>query len=250
MRRKFLFVPAAVLAFAPLPVQAFSWASVVQFLKETEREMSAWAVNVKQTALSANLMGNSERVAKQQLKNAMDAIEIGEKAYRVAIDYSPVTGQPSSARCTIQRHNAIHVEAQAQRDVDHRKLMTSYAAGRVSSRIEAQSNWLKNHHAHYCTVSEAKQGMCQLTADGMQGWDTNYAGAFMELTLAPEAELAAYDYAASLIDARAEAGIDCESADCVAAQVNHFSFAAAGAMVAHSIVGQAVDRRQPFLSGQ
>ncbi|MDR2208490.1 MAG: hypothetical protein LBE22_05905 [Azoarcus sp.] len=243
-------VIVAMLASVPLSARAFSWASVLEFLREIENEMSTWAVNVKQTALSANQIGNAERVAKQQLTAAKAIQEIGEKAYRAVVDFSPMTGQPDSIKCTEQHHGAIHVESQAQRDLDQRKLMQSYAAGRVDSRAQAQNNWLKNRRANYCTVSEAKQGMCKLTADGMQGWDTNYAGAFTELTLAPEAELAAYDYATSLIDARAEAGIDCKSADCMAAQISHLGFMAAGSMVANSIIGQAVDRRQPFLSGQ
>jgi len=251
MKRNLLpAVVAAALAFAPLPVHAFSWSSVMQFVKDLEDELSAWSVNVKQTALSANQMGNAERVSKQQLTTAMNTLDMGEKLYHAVVDFGPMTGQPDSVKCTEHHHATLHVEARGQRDLDHRKLMASYASSRVGTRAGAQNDWQKNHRANYCTVSEAKQGMCKITADGMQGWDTNYAGAFTELTLAPEAELAAYDYAATLIDVRSDAVTDCNSADCLTAQSNFFGFAAAGSMVANSITGQATDRRQPFLPGQ
>lgn len=227
-----------------------TWATVVQTIKDLQNESSAWAVNTKQTALSSNVIGKTDMDSKKQLANAVGAIDLSDRVTRAAVDFSPVTGQPSSIKCAAQQDGKLAVEARSQQQMDANRLMASYASTRVGSRAQADGDRLAMHRNTYCTVSEARSGLCTLTANGMQGWDVNYQGAFGEDTLAPEGEVAGYAYAGMITDTRAEAKIDCSSTACEAAQSAQLAASAASSMVANSLVNQITERRQPILTGQ
>lgn len=237
-------------AAVALPAQALSWASVLTFISTMQTEMSAWAISVKQTALSANVVSQMDADAKKQLANAVGAIDMSNRAVKAVSSFDPAGGQPVTIKCTAQEQGKLFVEAQSQREKDAAHLMASYASQRVGSRASADEQTLSMHRTTYCTVSEARQGMCALNANGMQGWDADYAGPFSERTLAPEGETAALAYAAMITDQRAEAHIDCKTAACNAAQAQQLAASATSAMAANSLVGQVTDRRVPMLTGQ
>lgn len=238
------------LGITALPAQALSWASVLTFISTMQTEMSAWSVTVKQTALSANVVSQVDSDSKKQLANAVGAIDMSDRVMKSATSFDSAVGQPVSIKCTAQEQGKLFVEAVSQRDKDTARLMANYAAQRVSSRASADQETLTMHRDTYCTVSEARQGMCSLNANGMQGWDMDYAGPFSEKTLAPEGEVAAYAYTAMITDQRAEAQIDCTTVACNAAQSQQLAASAMAAMAANSLVGQATDRRVPMLTGQ
>lgn len=233
-----------------LPAQALSWASVATFISTMQSEASAWAVATKQTALSANVVSQIDNESKKQLANAIGAISLSDRVMTAVTSFDSALGQPVTIKCEAQQQGKLFVEAESQRDKDASKLMASYASLRVGSRAQADQSALAMHRDTYCTVSEAKQGICGLNPNGMQGWDIDYAGAFSEKTLAPEGEAAAYAYAAMITDTRAEAQIDCSSAACNAAQAQQLATSAMGAMAANSLIGQVTDRRVPMLTGQ
>ncbi|MBK4987423.1 MULTISPECIES: hypothetical protein [Pseudomonas] len=238
------------LGVVALPAQALSWASVLTFISTMQTEMSAWSVSVKQTALSANVVSQMDADSKKQLANAVGAIEMSNRTMKAVTSFDSAVGQPVTIKCVAQEQGKLFVEAQSQRDRDAAHLMATYASQRVGSRAAADQEALAMHFDHYCTVSEARQGMCALNANGMQGWDSDYAGPFSERTLAPEGEIAAYAYAAMITDQRAEAHIDCNTAACNAAQAQQLATSATSAMAANSLVGQVTDRRVPMLTGQ
>ena len=238
------------LGVTALPAQALTWASVLTFISTMQTEMSAWAVTVKQTSLSANVISKMDNDAKKQLANAIGAIDMSDRVISAVSSFDAAVGQPVTLKCQAQQQGKLFVEAQSQRDKDAARLMASYASQRVGSRAVADQETLAMHRESYCTVSEAKQGMCTLNANGMQGWDVDYAGPFSEKTLAAEGETAAYAYAAMVTDQRAEAHIDCTTAACNAALANQLATSAMSAMAANSLVGQVTDRRVPMLTGQ
>jgi len=218
--------------------------------KDMQNESSAWSVTTKQTSLSANVMGTSDLDSKKQLANALGAIDMSNRVTQAAIDFNPMTGQPSSILCSAQQNGKLAVEARSQQQMDGNRLMASYASTRVGSRAQADTDRLTLHRGTYCTVSESKSGLCALTANGMQGWDVNYQGAFGQDTLAPEGEVAGYAYVSMLSDTRAEVKTDCSSTACASAQASQLAASAASSMVANSLVGQITERRQPILTGQ
>ena len=238
------------LGITALPAQALSWAWVLTFISTMQTEMSAWSVTVKQTALSANVVSQVDSDSKKQLANAVGAIDMSDRVMKSATSFDSAVGQPVTIKCTAREQGKLFVEAVSQRDKDTARLMANYAAQRVSSRASADQETLTMHRDTYGTVSEARQGMCSLNANGMQGWDMDYAGPFSEKTLAPEGEVAAYAYTAMITDQRAEAQIDCTTVACNAAQSQQLAASAMAAMAANSLVGQATDRRVPMLTGQ
>lgn len=228
---------------------ALSWASVVTMVKNLASEASAWSVSTKQTALAANQQATAEQISQKQLATAVGAIAMSDRVTKSIEAFHSEFGQPSTIKCEAQKNAKLFVEAQAQKNRDSSRLMATYASQRVGSRWLADAETLNVHKKNYCTVSEAKQGLCTLNANGMQGWDTDYSGAFGEKTLAPEGEVAGYAYATMVSDVRVESQVDCKSSACAVAQSHQLAKAALGSMVASSLIGQVTDRRITVLTG-
>lgn len=243
-------VVVSVLLVAVMPAHAFSWASVLQFVKTMQLELSAWAVTTKQTSVAANQVAEADRRSAQQLATAMGAITSAERLGRTVIAFDQSLGQPLTNGCRAHKDATMQVEAWDQVRRDRAKLLTTFASTRVSDSTRSQRERMGLHSDSYCTVGEAKSGVCVLKANGMQGWDTNYAGAFGERTLSAEGELAGYAYVAMVADVRAPAGLDCKSAACGAAASEQLALAAAGTMVADALVGQVLERRVPMITGK
>jgi len=78
-------IVGVALGVTVLPAQALSWASVVTFISTMQTEMSAWAITVKQTALSANVVSQMDSDSKKQLANAAGAISMSDRVMREAV---------------------------------------------------------------------------------------------------------------------------------------------------------------------
>lgn len=238
------------MAFASANANAFTFQSVLMWLRNMQSEMSAWSVTTKQTALSAHQSASSRHAAQRELATAIGAISMSDRITKAVMSVDGTLGQPITIKCTAQKDATLQVEARQQIAYDRVKLMSTFASTRVASRGAAEVERMDVHKSSYCTVSEAKSGLCSLKANGMQGWDVNYAGAFGETTLAAEGELAGYAYAAMVADTRAPAALDCESAACAAASSEQLALSAVGSMVADAFVGQILERRVPVLTGK
>lgn len=245
-----LVVGCALVLLTSSVAQAITWQSAVQWILSMQNELSGWAVTVKQTALAANQVGQSHLIAQQQLATAIGAIAMSDRVSKAVMAVDPNWGQPVTIKCEAQKDATSQVEARHQISLDRSKLMATFASTRVADQAHAERERMALHRDSYCTVSEAQVGLCQLTPNGMQGWDVNYAGAFAERTLPAEGELAGYAYAAMVADTRAPAVADCKSTACAAAAEQQLSRAAAGTLVADAIVGQVLERRVPMLTGQ
>ena len=246
------WVVALCLGAAGFPAGAadLSWASVLTFVKTLKDEASAWSVNTQQTAVAAQQQNDSRLRAESMLASAIGAIEMSDRVGQAIASVDPAVGQPKTILCEAQTEGTLRVEALGQRDRDAGRLMQSFASSRVASQARADEALLAQRQDTYCTIGEARAGACKLTANGMQGWDSNYAGAFSQRTLSPEGELAGYAYTATLTDTRASAAIDCTSAACMSAAAGQMRVAAMSALAANSLVGQVTDRRVPVLTGQ
>lgn len=229
---------------------ALAWESVLEWLETQQNEMSAWAVTTKQTAVSANQMGQSQQISQQQLATAIGALSMSNRVSQAVLSFDGTLGQPVTIKCEAQKDATLQVQAWQQVGLDRAHLMNTFASTRVANEASVGRERMALHKDSYCTIGEAKVGMCELQANGMQGWDSNYGGAFAETTLAAEGELAGYAYAAMLADTRAPAALDCTSAACAAAAGEQLAVAAVGTMVADALVGQVLERRVPMMTGQ
>lgn len=232
-----------------MPANA-SFRSAMEFIKTMQSEASAWSVNVKQTALGANQVSNTIVNAQQNVATANGAIMMTDRLIHTVVDFGADTGQPRSSLCEAQTNSKLFVLAEQQKMLDAKHLMASLSSHSVESQLQADVERQDQHRQLYCSASEAKQGLCRLTPNGMQSWDVNYAGAFSERTLAPEGELAAYAYAGMVADRRIDLHAVCDSAACLAAQGEQLAAAAVTSMVANSFVEQATSRRVPVLTGK
>jgi len=242
----------SLMCFASWPASAagLSWSSVQSFLKTMQDEVSAWSVTTQQTAIAAQQQNDSRLRSQSVLASAIGAIEMADRVGKAIVSVDTAVGQPIRLLCEAQTEGALRVEALGQRDRDAARLMQSFSNSRVNTQAMADEGAIAQRKSTYCTVSEAKAGACKLVANGMQGWDSNYAGAFSQRTLSPEGELAGYAYVAMLADTRASVSIDCASAACQSAAANQMRVAAMSALAANSLVGQVTDRRVPVLTGQ
>lgn len=239
----------ALLLAAP-SAHALTWQSIIMWIKNTRNEMSAWNIAVQQTGVSANQQAMANQRAQQQLATSIGAIEMSTRMVKAATEFSGTLGQPDTVKCVAQHQAAVQAAAWEQVSHDRARLMGTFAAGRVASANTAERERVALHRDSYCTVGEARSGMCVMKPNGMQGWDSNYGGAFGERTLAAEGELAGYAYAAMVADTRAPAALDCKSSACAAAASEQLALAAAGTMVADAFVGQVLERRIPVITGQ
>lgn len=243
-----LFVLALGVASAmPSLVLAFSTGATL--FRNMQAEASAFAVSVKQSAIAANQVALSSNTSGKQLSNAQGAIRMSKAARENAVKFSGRFGVSPTLKCEGQADRTVAIESQRQRQRDGARLMANYSGERMANQASADADALKMHLKTYCTVAAAKQGLCTLQPNGMQGWDVNYSGAFSERTLSPEGEAAAYAYVALVTDARASAEGDCTSRACEAAQGSGMAVSAFASMAAASLVDQATDRRVPILTG-
>lgn len=241
---------ACVFILASPSAHALSWMSVLQFIQTMQSEMSAWGVTTKQTALSANQVAQTNLTSQQQLATAIGTIDMSQRVGNAVMSVDASVGQPVSIKCNAQMEAALQVEARSQMSLDRSKLIGTFAASRVADKSRSDRERIALRKDSYCSIDEAKSGVCTLKANGMQGWDSNYGGAFGENTLPAEGELAGYAYAAMVADVRAPAVLDCKSAGCAAAASQQLALSAMGSMAADALVGQVMERRVPMLTGK
>jgi hypothetical protein len=223
------------------------WASVAAWFMTMQREVSAVAIQVKQNAVAANQVGDAEMNTRKQLAVAMGALMTSERVRDVVQNYDPLLGQPMLLKCDAQFDRKVQVEVFNQASKNTLAMVSSFAAASVPSRAAADKDVLTQHRELFCSVSEAKQGLCELKPNGMQAWDASYSGPFGEQTMTPDVELAAYNYITNVVDSRVPDGINCKSEACSSARLQNMRDKAIGSMVAESFLGQVNFRRSIVL---
>ena len=220
---------------------------MVSWFTTSQRELSALAISVKQSAVSSNQVSDAEMNSRKQLAVAMGAVMTSERVREVVKNYDPTLGQPMLLKCEAQFDRRLQVEVVNQSAKNARVLVSNFAAASTPSRAAAEKAVLTQHREMFCSVSEAKQGLCELKPNGMQAWDSSYSGPFGEQTMTPDVELAAYNFITNVVDTRAPHGINCKSESCTAARLDNMRATAIGSMVAESFIGQLSMRRSTAL---
>ena len=241
---------AAILGASPLADAQVSWQTVVQYVKMILTEGTHWKLVATQTRISADRQVETQQKANQQLAGAFDLIRKQERLTDAVRDHGAATGQPESIGCAALEHADLALRARQQAELDSGKLMQSFADSRQHSATQARDNIMKKLKDEYCTVSEARQGICELRGNGMQGWNRNSAGAFSFETMSPEAENAAYDYAELVSSPARDEVIECEGAACDQNQLTSLGQKAVASLIADTYVEQAASRRSPVLTGK
>lgn len=223
--------------------------SPIALIQTGQREMSALAVFTKQLSLSAQQEGVAAVFSGKQVVNAVSALQMHEKFVRVFEQFDPRFGQPRSILCEAQAQGNYTLSANDESQQSVARLMQNYSTQRVESPLEIEQNRLQTHEQLYCSLDEEKIGACKRIANGMQAWDSNYAGAFGESTASPESELAGYAYTQMIVDHRPSAAVDCTTIACSAASSRQLRRMSLSSAVATVYTSQMADRRVP-LHGQ
>lgn len=245
-----LVLGAAILGASPLAGAQVSWQTVVQYIRMMLTEGTHWKLVANQTRISADRQVEAQQKSNQQLAGAFDLIRKQERLTDAIRDHGAATGQPESIGCAALEHADLALRARQQATLDAASLMQSFADSRQHSAVQTRAEIMKKLKGEYCTVSEARQGICELKGNGMQGWNRNYAGAFSFETMSPEAENAAYDYAELVSSPVRDEVIDCEGAACDHNQLTSLGQKAVASLVAGTYVEQAASRRSPVLMGE
>ncbi|MEA9392203.1 hypothetical protein SJI19_16890 [Acerihabitans sp. TG2] len=245
IRNKLIICPVVVAFFSPSFSYAASWLSVTELVNTMQQGMSAIAVATKQAAVAANQQSLAVANSLKTLSTARGAMQMSNRVVDAYTNFDASTGQASSNGCQAHMQNSYAIQASELSSKNQLVLMQNYATRRYTAQSEADAERLSIHHDTYCSASEATAGACELKANGMQAWDSDYAGAFNQETLSPEAELAGYAYVSNITDERIATSQDCTSAACQSATLAQMQSSAINSMVANSLIGQLTDRRIP-----
>lgn len=209
----------------------------------------ATSVTVGNQTLSLQDAANAQRQSQtlassaKMVANSMAGVDMVDRYINVKIDHHPRTGLPLSNKCAaVQTQNHV-VDAADMSRRDRHALQASFAVNRY---IPASDWFTQQHERHtelYCSVSEAKQGMCELKPNAMQGFDSNYAAVTSEPTLSPEMELAGYDYITNLVYETNSIPKDCATEACQIHLVNDQRRRAVATMVSYTLLDQIASRR-------
>lgn len=238
---------AAIFSFSLSAEAHASWASALAWFATMQREVAAVAIQVKQNAVYANQISDANVNSNKQLAAAMGALMTSERVREVVQNYDPVFGQPMLLKCDAQFDRQLQIETFHQSSKNTLEFVSNFAVASAKSRVAADQGMLEQHREFFCSVSEAKQGLCDLKPNGMQSWNSSYAAPFGEQTLTPDVELAGFNYISNVVDTRATDDINCKSEACASARLKNMRDTAIGSMVAESLVGQLSMRRSTVL---
>lgn len=234
IKRQFL-----VLAFLIIPTigYAFSWQSIVQWFTNLNNENSAWAVHTKQTSIVSNQIASSNMRSNQMLSVALQTIAQTERQKKIIIDFSVAFGQPESNLCVaIARQNSF-VKNMGNHKLDVVGRMSNFINTSVDSEVQ-QKQITQKVHSDFCSISEAKLGLCKLKPNGMQSWDTDYSAFTSKNNLEGRAEVGAIAYVRRMSVPPVIKSNNCKSTSCAQARIHNMGNVARSSIVTHTLLSQ------------
>lgn len=239
MRKRLL---SLILISAPIACQAMSWQAVVQWFVNLNNENSAWSVVTKQTAIASNQIATNDVRSKQMLSIAIGSIAKTEKLKKNIINFSAAYGQPESNLCLAISQQNSFVKNMANHKLDLMGRMGNFINSSISSEVE-QKNILQRVHSDFCSVNEAKQGLCKLKPNGMQAWDTDYSAFSSKNNLEGNAEVGAIAYVQKISVNPTLTANNCKSTSCAEARIQSITYAARSSMITNTFLSQISIRR-------
>lgn len=178
---------------------------------------------------------------------SIGAIKQTEHARKAVIDYSGTFGQPESNLCAALAENSVMMRTMEKSNEDWKGRMASFSNRKTGSALEYRQN-IQVAHQDFCSIGEAKQGICKLKPDGMQAWDSDYSGFSNQNNLSVQAETGAVAYVNTLSSQLPlpDAGADCKSVSCIQAKSQMLSATARSSMVTANMLSQVGIRRNPI----
>lgn len=232
--------------FVPLISYALTWSTVAQWLQSLNYDASAWAVVTKQTSVTSNQIASNDIQTLKLLSVALGAISQAERQKKIMIDYNANFGQPESNLClSISQQNSF-IKNMEQKNDDIKQRMTNFSNQIYISQTDLK-NTLLTSHQDFCSINEAKQGLCKLKPNGMQAWDIDYSGFSSKNNLEGMAEIGALAYVKRLSASLAQTDFKCKSNSCKDLHIQNMTYAARSSMVTNTLLSQISIRKNSLL---
>jgi hypothetical protein len=250
-----LAVVGVVYAAVLTPVAAngfgFSFQAFLEWLSTKGQMTSAVKVSTAQTSLSAQQVSLGSIEAGKAFANAYSTNAIHNDTVGAIADYFPGY-LPSSSRCDAITKSQLQVEAGAQAGRDSRKLADALSSAMADNQRDVKKAKSDIHRNLYCSVEEAKSGLCEIRVDGLQSADADYSVAFLgNATISPEVEISGMSYVANVADVSTGAETSlCNTPECISAMMNTSRDQAIYSMVGSVFSDQLAARRIPVMSGK
>lgn len=222
--------------------EALSFQSVKTMWTEMQRQMSAWQISVKQTALSMHQRSDNLRKTRQISSVGKDAIQTTDVVKQVVIDYSSTLGQPDSIKCTAVAEKDAMIKAAVSTQETANEMMNNYSNTSTETVSSGLDDRLKAHKEMFCNEDEARAGACKLRMNGMGGWDSNYANFTANGTFSNEQIVGALAYAENMTEPAPPEVINCKSSACNEARAQYLSSAAHSSIVTKVFTSQISNR--------
>lgn len=230
-------------------ISSFAFISGTTQQNSTQMLLSATKVVSMQEAVSGQQQANADKSAKQALATAIGAINMTDNMLKIYMDRMPDAGVPMDSRCNAATDRQGQIIQRNLSLLDIQDRMQSFASTRMQSFAEGERAKLDRHLTAYCSITEARAGLCVLLPNGLQSADVDYSRALGSEKLGDDGSMAALDYVAQVADVRFTQQLDCGSADCLHGQMNHLSNSSINSMVANSLVSQITAKQVVPIAG-
>ena len=222
--------------------EALSFQSVSTMYYELQRELSAWQISIKQTAISMHQRSDTLKKTRQISSTGKDAINQTNMVTKVITDYSSTLGQPDSIKC-----NAVaEKDTMIKTAVDTKKvsdlMMKSYANSVSATAADNLNQRLEVHNTLFCSADEAKAGACKFKNTGLAGWDSNYGDFATQSTLSGDQVVGAMAYTENMSEPPPPEIVNCKSSACTQARAAYLSSAAHSSVVTRTLSSQVANR--------
>ena len=222
--------------------EALSFQSVYTMYYELQRELSAWQISIKQTAISMHQRSDTLKKTRQISSAGKDAINQTNMVTKVISDYSSTLGQPDSIKCNAvaEKDTMIKTAIDTQKVSD--LMMKSYVNSAPATAADGLNERLKNHNDLFCTTDEAAVGACKFKNTGLAGWDSNYGDFATQATLSGDQVVGAMAYTENMSEPPAPEIVNCKSSACTQARAAYLSSAAHSSVVTRTLSSQVANR--------
>jgi hypothetical protein len=228
--------------FAPFSADAIVFSSIIALYKILMGEAGAWAVSVKQTAVSANQIVQVTHQSNKTLTEAISVINQQQRIVKATVDYNSLTGQPLSTQCVGMLGTKAIIDKKQIIDKTNLQQSIEFSSKVTQSGSENFINKMAKMQAKYCSELEKQTGICDKVSE-KSNLDSNFAHNFTKSDLTKEEAVVAQDYISNVITPKIDINSQCTSSNCHSSASSELQYNAVLSMASFSLNNQINQRR-------
>ncbi len=242
-RKLLKYVIFICISCASYNANAFVFSIFTTLYNVLRSEASAWAINVKQAAISANQVSRTTTESAKTLVAAIGTMQQNNRVVDAFVDYSASFGQTSSMQCAqMSLDNLIVQKFNLTQDLNNKELQQTFSSPSQMSEINNTSSKIKKY-SKYCSDYEYKSGMCAAiaVADKMHA-DINISSILTKDSLAQEELQTAKDYVTRVIQPQMDSSAQCKQSSCKTSAGEELQYNSYLSMAAYSLNYKVAER--------